>query len=263
MAGPGPRSDAPVGCTGRPSRRQRTHDDTVQAIVGIARGQLSTGNGLSLRGVAAEMGMTAAGLYRYVDTVHDLHRLVADTITDDLLDHLVRVPAVRETDPAVRWAMFCVHLRAWVYMAPAEALLVVAGPSIPRGTAQFSRKPDAPARAPLRRIREAFEDLLAPLVDDTKRQAVAAAGGRSGVARVVEDAWVRLCGFLTMETLGNLDAAPAHGCLLFRDTMRDITQSVGLARQWPRLLARAEPVMAGLPSNVESSLLTHPGGSRA
>lgn len=96
------------------SRRQRQRQETFREIVTTARKLLSAPEGLSLRGVAAEMGMTPPALYRYVDSYHELQVLVARDIMADLSGLLDRVrrdaPA---DDPGLQLMMMGLAFRNW------------------------------------------------------------------------------------------------------------------------------------------------------
>lgn len=55
-----------------PTRRERQRAATHDEIVTVARQLLGSPDALSLRAIAAEMGLTAPALYRYVDSYHEL-----------------------------------------------------------------------------------------------------------------------------------------------------------------------------------------------
>src|SRR5918998_1516395 len=82
------------------SRRDRARVDTVREIKETARRVLVEHgvDGLALRAVAREMGMTAPALYRYFASREDL----VDNVVADLYDELTDVlEAVRDTaEPA-------------------------------------------------------------------------------------------------------------------------------------------------------------------
>ena len=96
------------------SRRQRQRQETFREIVSTARRLLSTPEGLSLRGVAAEMGMTPPALYRYVDSYQDLQVLVARDIMADLARLLARVcDDISDEDPGLQLMMLGLAFRNW------------------------------------------------------------------------------------------------------------------------------------------------------
>src|SRR3712207_3591013 len=71
------------------SRRDRARADTLREIKLTARRVLVDQgvDGLALRAVAREMGMTAPGLYRYFDSREDL----VENVVADLYDELTGV----------------------------------------------------------------------------------------------------------------------------------------------------------------------------
>ncbi len=76
-----------VGEITTPRRRGRPPELTSDGIVAAARRQLGksgTPESLNLRGVAAELGVTAMALYRYFTDKDDLLEQVAGTLLDEL-----------------------------------------------------------------------------------------------------------------------------------------------------------------------------------
>src|SRR5215212_8709266 len=78
------------------SRRDRVRADTVREIKETARRVLveQGPDGLALRAVAREMGMTAPALYRYFSSREDLVENVVADLYDELAD---AVEAARDT----------------------------------------------------------------------------------------------------------------------------------------------------------------------
>jgi AcrR family transcriptional regulator len=102
--------------TTAPSRRERLREATLRDIVTAARAQLrvSGAQGLTLSAVAREVGMTAPGLYRYVDGVDGLLTLLLTEGFHELADALEAAgAAVPREDPAGRFLAMAVALRAW------------------------------------------------------------------------------------------------------------------------------------------------------
>ena len=80
-----------------PTHRQRRREATRDEILEAAR-RLLVQSGLeqvTLRGIAAELGMTAPALYRYFDSREALLESLIDTLYDELADILL---AVRDAD---------------------------------------------------------------------------------------------------------------------------------------------------------------------
>ena len=70
------------------SRRERMRDATLQEIKDVAREHLRAHgpSGISLRGIARVMGMTAPGLYRYYSGLDDLLAAMIETYTNEACD---------------------------------------------------------------------------------------------------------------------------------------------------------------------------------
>jgi AcrR family transcriptional regulator len=81
------------------SRRDRLRAATIEEIIRTARRLLVTSGpkAMSLRAIAAEMGMTAPGLYRYFDSHEELHRHVCASIFTELGDDIRQ--AIHAVDP--------------------------------------------------------------------------------------------------------------------------------------------------------------------
>lgn len=74
--------------SGSPSRRERLRTETIDEIKTSARDQLREHgpNGISLRAVAREMGMSPAALYRYFDGLDALLTELCCDFYDELID---------------------------------------------------------------------------------------------------------------------------------------------------------------------------------
>src|SRR5215469_10289741 len=72
------------------TRRDRSRVDTDRQIRKVARTLLVSrgAQGVTLRAIAREMGITAPALYRYYDSFEDLIRQVCADICVDLADEL-------------------------------------------------------------------------------------------------------------------------------------------------------------------------------
>jgi AcrR family transcriptional regulator len=120
-------AERPASAT--PSRRERLRLETVDEIVRVARRIVVEhgADGLSLRPIAREMGMTAPALYRYFPGREALmDRVVADIY--DELTHEVR--AARDTvhDPVDQLMVVARRFRQWALEHPREFGLVFATP---------------------------------------------------------------------------------------------------------------------------------------
>src|SRR5689334_19752787 len=82
------------------TRRERVRAETVEEIKRTARQVLveQGAEGLALRAIAREMGMTAPALYRYFDSREDLIEAVVADLYDELTTELER--AIASATPA-------------------------------------------------------------------------------------------------------------------------------------------------------------------
>ncbi len=111
------------------TRRERQREATYDEIVRNARGLLAEGEELSLRAVAARMGMTAPALYRYVGSYQELVDLVAFEVDKAATALLAEAAAGQaEDDPAARLVCSAVAFRRWAHAQPREFSLVFANP---------------------------------------------------------------------------------------------------------------------------------------
>src|SRR3954466_7624446 len=98
------------------SRRDRARVDTVREIKETARRVLVEQgvDGLALRAVAREMGMTAPALYRYFDSREDLVENVVADLYDELTDVLEAVrDAAEPATPGVQLLEVARAFRTW------------------------------------------------------------------------------------------------------------------------------------------------------
>jgi len=82
---------------------------------------------LSLRAIAAEMGLTAPALYRYVDSYHELLMLVARAIFEDVISVMTTARDRHgNDDPAAQILASSAAFRGWALAHPEEFGLVFA-----------------------------------------------------------------------------------------------------------------------------------------
>jgi AcrR family transcriptional regulator len=121
---------APLRRTG--TRRDRARAATLAEIRSTARRLLIERGeqGVSLRAIAREMGMTAPALYRYFANHEDLLATVTDDIFGDLVAALAQA---RDADPGAdvvgRLAAAARAFRLWAVAHPREFAAVFAKPS--------------------------------------------------------------------------------------------------------------------------------------
>jgi AcrR family transcriptional regulator len=119
--------------TTAPTRRERQRAATYDEIVTVARDLLGKPETLSLRAIAAEMGLTAPALYRYVDSYHELLMLVAQAIFEDVIGAMTLArDRYGDDDPAAQTLAATVAFRGWALAHPEEFGLIFANPAIAR-----------------------------------------------------------------------------------------------------------------------------------
>jgi len=114
------------------SRRERRHEQTKQEIKQIARqqmGQQCTAASLSLRGIAAEMGMSAPSLYNYYINRDDL---VTDLLVDSYThqaETLEQASASCQAQETIACLLATVlAYRQWAVDHPTEFALIAGNP---------------------------------------------------------------------------------------------------------------------------------------
>src|SRR5690349_4788963 len=113
----------------RISRRERARLDTTAEILRVARRIVVDEGveGLSLRPVANELGMTAPALYRYFPSRENLVTHVVAQIYDELAVELAATRASEE-DPLEQLLAVARHFRRWALAHPREFGLVFVNP---------------------------------------------------------------------------------------------------------------------------------------
>lgn len=218
------------------SRRERQREATYTEIVSTSRALLGEGAELSLRAVAARMGMTAPALYRYVASYQELVDLVAFEIDRSATEEF---RAAADTQPAedVPAQLICasVAFRRWALRDRSEFTLAFANP-VTEGscvrrellTAATSghyfndlllrlwhqtgfERPDLGDLDP--RVAEALHDPIYPAdvsrIPDEDR----------GLIWVFQQAWATLYGTVTLEVFGHLDPRVIESGELFAQMM--------------------------------------------
>src|SRR5918995_4090396 len=145
------------------SRRDRARVDTVREIKETARKVLVEQgvDGLALRAVAREMGMSAPALYRYFDSREDL----VENVIADLYDELTGVleaarDAVVPAEPGPQLLAASRAFRAWATGHHAEFGLLFGSPAERVGIAGHGEG-DGPAQQAAHRFGQVFGALVA------------------------------------------------------------------------------------------------------
>lgn len=236
--GPERTAGPPVG-----SRRQRQRQETFREIVTTARRLLGTPDGLSLRSVAAEMGMTPPALYRYVDSYQDLQILVARDIMTDLVELLGRIRrSVPDEDPALQITLVSLAFRNWSLINHAEFSMAFANAELAVNTSgkAESRNVMGLVYIDIYRNLKTKYGFETPLPEDYE----VVSGGFESEWPNVEDPgltwtltrhYVRLFGVVTLEVYRQLPPGLIESGALFRATLRDTAAELNLGQDIPRL----------------------------
>jgi AcrR family transcriptional regulator len=236
------------------TRRERQREATYAEIVKESRDLLAAGAELSLRAVAARMGITAPALYRYVANYQELVDLVAFEIdkaaTDDFREAAATQP---EEDPAAQLLCASVAFRRWALGSPREFSLVFANPIAAGACVRRDLLTSATSghffNALLMRVwekhrfphpelseldpavAEALEEPLFPidlaLVPD----------GHRGLLWVFMNAWAALYGVVTLEVFGHLDPRVIESGAIFSSMVQEWMPRLGMDAEQDRLRA--------------------------
>lgn len=237
----------------QPTRRERQREATYDEIVRVATALLTEGAELSLRAVASRMGMTAPALYRYVANYQELIDLVAFELdkaaTQDFIAAAEKYPA---DDPAARLCAACVAFRRWALTRPREFALVFANPIV-------SEESDRRELLTLSTSGHYFTDLLYqiwelyqfpyPALDDLDpivrdavlnplipAKAAHIAPEDRGILWIYMRSWSALYGVVTLESTGHCDPRILESAALFRATLIDWLEPLGLGGEQDRMI---------------------------
>src|SRR5688572_21477665 len=235
-----------------PTRRERQREETYAEIVRVSRELLGEGAELSLRAVAGRMGLTAPALYRYVASYQELVDLVAFELDRAATQGFMKAAEKYDADdPAARLCAACVAFRRWALSKPREFALVFANPI-------GSEDSDRRETLTLSTSGHYFTDLLYELweryqfaypaldeLDPTVRDAVLnpLIPAKSahiepedrGILWIYMRSWSALYGVVTLESTGHCDPRVIESGALFRATMIEWLDPLGLHAERPRL----------------------------
>ncbi|WP_029430084.1 TetR/AcrR family transcriptional regulator [Blastococcus sp. URHD0036] len=230
------------------TRRERARADTLREIRATARQVLvaSGPDGLALRAIAREMGLSAPALYRYFPSREDLvEQLVAD-LYDELSDHLEAArDAVVPARPGVQLLAAARAFRHWAITHRVEFGLLF-------GSAAQGVVPDeageGPAELAGRRFGGVFAALMAQiyveqpfpvpgedeLTPELRRQlqtwcAKLPVALPLGVMSVFLSCWITLYGMVCMEVFGHLRFALDDPEPMFESELRRVARQLGIA----------------------------------
>jgi AcrR family transcriptional regulator len=240
------------------SRRDRVRADTFREIKQTARRVLVAHgvDGLALRAVAREMGMTAPALYRYFSSREDL----VEHVVADLYDELVTVLEAARDDarPATAPIQLLACSRAfrrWATTHHPEFGLLFG--SAGDGVVPAHGMPgngDSPAELAAQRFGAVFAVLVAqiymerrfPIPADDEIEQPLQEQLRAwcakfpvqlplGVMQVFLSCWIRLYGLVCMEIFGHLKFALNDAEPMFEAELHGLAQVLGVADAYAEL----------------------------
>lgn len=246
----------------RLTRRDRRRLETYEEIVSVSRDILRRGDEASLRAIAADMGMTSSALYRYVESVADLHSLIARSVYEDVIQFMSDAAAPYHDDPSAQLASSATAFREWGLRNSAEFKMIFAGllsgQSGMRGPSHDDSKTAQDGSelfagyfaeifvklAAAGRIRvpdlslddPSMRELVTGQERPTDQDLIALLGPDGpGVMWLFQLAWARLYGVVILEVFGLVDSAMISSGALFTVLMRETFDSLGLPDDWTRL----------------------------
>lgn len=210
----------------------------MDSIVLAAKELLVEGKEMSLRGVAARVGVTAPALYRYIDGYDELTDLVAADLagatTTAFLEGASRYP----DDPAGQLVAVAVAFRTWALDHRPEYAVSFANPFPRHGSTEHGgTHASGPVSASpvfnkmVLQLWRRYEFEL-PTLDEPTRRAVDAlnlpeldpdtdtdADTRAALAWVLMRAWTALHGIVSLETYEQVHPALVKDAVLFSEVV--------------------------------------------
>jgi AcrR family transcriptional regulator len=237
------------------SRRDRARADTVREIKATARKVLVEQgvDGLALRAVAREMGMTAPGLYRYFDSREDLVEHVVADLYDELTDVLEGVrDGADPARPGFQLLSVARAFRGWATTHHAEfGLLFGSAAERVIEPGQLHGDGERPPQVASRRFGGVFAELVAriyleqgfPVPDEGDLDPALKVQLQEwcaklpvalplGVISVFLSCWIRLYGMVCMEVFGHLRFALDDAAPMFEAELRGLGEILGVAEEY-------------------------------
>ena len=237
-----------------PSRRDRVRAATTREILDAARTVLVEQGleGLALRAVARETGMTAPALYRYFDSREHLLEQVVVDLYGELCDLMEADMATLERQaPAEKLMQASRSFRTWATTHRQEFGLLFGAPAedVPsHGTTETGPAHDAGMRfggifgaliAELWLTRP-FPILAEDEIEPALREQLAVCAQvfpielPPGVIHVYLTCWVRLYGMVCMEVFGHLRFALTDPEPMFESELRALGKLLGIEDEYRR-----------------------------
>jgi AcrR family transcriptional regulator len=237
------------------TRRDRMRADTVREIKATARRVLVEQgvDGLALRAVAREMGMTAPALYRYFRSREDLVENVVADLYDELTDVLESVrDAADPATPGVRLMLVSRAFRHWAITHHAEfGLLFGSAEERVIAPEDMHRPGEHPPQVAARRFGGVFAELVAriylehgfPVPADEDLEPALQVQLREwcatlpvalplGVMHVFLSCWIRLYGMVCLEVFGHLRFALDDAGPMFEAELRALGNLLGVGEEY-------------------------------
>ena len=236
------------------SRRDRARADTVREIKQTARRVLVEQgvDGLALRAVARQMGMTAPALYRYFSSREDLVENVVADLYDELCNDLECVrDAMQPATPGVRLMEVARRFRTWATTHHAEFGLLFGSAGERVLPEDFRDGWERPAQLAAARFGGVFAELVAQIyveqgfpvpADDDLEPALQAQLSTwcaklpvplpLGAVAVFLSCWIRLYGMVCMEVFGHLRFALDDAEPMFEAELRALGGVLGVAQEY-------------------------------
>ncbi|MGO4257162.1 TetR/AcrR family transcriptional regulator [Marmoricola sp. RAF53] len=241
-----------------PTTREQTHAATKARIVAAARTLLVNRGEVTLRAIARELGMTAPALYRYAPSHEELVRTVAIAIDADVAERITRASDAQPAeDPAARLIAATVEFRQWALTNREEFALVFtnvdvdcideltasASTGMKFSELLFTLWAAKPFPVP------ALDELDPGLAEILRDPAVpadltAVPDELRGLVWVLERAWSRLYGTVTLEVFRHIDPRIVEQAHLFRAMVEDQAEPLGLVDDLPRLRVLISELLA-------------------
>lgn len=236
--------------------RAEAHAATSARIVAAARDLLVRHGEVTLRAVARELGMTAPALYRYAPSHEELVRIVAIAIDADVATRITRAAERQPADDhAARLLAAAVEFRRWALENRQEFSVVFTNVDVDcidnlQSSASTGMRFSelmfalwAERQFPIPRLEELDPGLAEILRDPMVPADLSAVPDElRGLVWVLERAWSRLYGTVTLEVFRHIDPRIVEQAHLFRAMIEDQAEPLGLAEDLPRL----RPLVDGL-----------------
>ena len=238
-----------------PSRRERARADTLLEIKQTARRVLvqQGADGLALRAVAREMGMTAPALYRYFASREDLIEHVVADLYGELCEELEAArDAAEPATPGVQLMECSRAFRRWATTHRLEFGLLFGSPA-ETVVADAHGPGEGPAQEAGRRFGAIFAALVARLyfergfpvpdedsIEPALQEQLQAWCAKLpvplplGVMYVFLSCWIRLYGMVCMEIFGHLRFALDDAEPMFEAELHRLGERLGIGEEYRR-----------------------------